>query len=426
MFKKINNSIEVIIYNRGGYIMGRKLFLVLFVMVWLFCQLGFNAYANPTEQSLVAFSSGALLVETAPEYNSTWGNFMIMDENPQTGWCCPKGEISDNIFVFELAEKSVIDSLQFDTYHIEEAGYGAKDILVELSDVGPKKGFTKIASVSLVEKEDNQRFPVTVEKSGKWLRLTILNNHGSGEYTELMEFHAFGKQLTETPFPDVSGTYKTNYNDFHLLQQGTSVTGCYEYREGLLNGGIEGRIMKFTWRETDSKGPAIMVFTSDGKKFIGRWWYEGKENEPGGIWNGTKISEEVGGCPHWEGDMQKQITKELLEFGRSRLYGINFDVDSDIIRDESKPTLDKITAMLKSESDMKLTIEGHTDSDGPADKNQILSQKRAKSVKSYLVSGGISEARLFTKGYGESTPVAPNTTAAGKAQNRRVELVVKE
>ncbi len=404
----------------------RKLFLLLFVMVCLFCHLGFNIYAESNEQSLVAFSSGALIVETAPEYNPEWGNFMITDENPQTGWCCPEGKISNNTFVFELAEKSVIDSLQFDTYNIDKEGRGAKDILVELSDAGPKEGFTKIAGVSLVDKEDNQKFPVKVDKSGKWLRLTILNNHGCSEYTELMEFHAYGKQLTETPFPDVSGTYKTNYNNFHLLQEGTSVTGCYEYDEGLLNGGIEGRIMKFTWRQKNSKGPAIMVFTSDGKKFIGRWWYEGMEDETGRIWDGTKISKEVGGCPHWEGGMQEQITKELLEFGRTRLYGINFDVDSDIIRDESKPTLDKIIAMLKSESDMKLTIEGHTDSDGPTEKNQTLSEERAESVKSYLVSGGVSASRLFTKGYGESTPVAPNTTTTGKAQNRRVELVVKK
>jgi outer membrane protein OmpA-like peptidoglycan-associated protein len=406
--------------------MSRKLILVLFVMVCLFCQLGLNASAKPNEQSLIAFSSGALIVEAAPEYSFGWGNFMIIDENPQTGWCCPKDKISDNAFVFELAEKSVIDSLQFDTYHIDKEGRGAKDILVELSDVGPKEGFTKIASVSLIDKEDNQKFPVTVDKSGKWLRLTIRNNHGSSEYTELMEFRAFGKQLTKTPLPNVSGTYETNYNDFHLRQEGTSVTGCYEFEDGVLNGGIEGRIMKFTWRQSNSKGPAIFIFTSDGEKFFGLWWREGSEDSPSGIWNGTKISKDVGGCPHWEGGVQEQITKELLEFGRARLYGINFDVNSDVIRDESKPTLDKIIAMLKSESDMKLVIEGHTDSDGPTDKNQILSQKRAESVKSYLVSGGVSASRLFTKGYGESTPVAPNTTASGKAQNRRVELVVKE
>ena len=406
--------------------MNRKLILVSLAIICLFFQFGFKTDAAATDQSLVSFSSGALLVEKSPEYSSAWGNIWIMDENPKTGWCCPSGEILNNVLVIELAEKSVLDRLEFDTGYVDARGRGAKDITVELSDDSPTEGFTEIASVSLVDQKDNQSFPVTVDKSGKWLRLTIQNNHGSSEYTELMDFRAFGKQLTKTPLPDVSGTYETNYNDFHLRQEGTSVTGCYEYDEGVLNGGIEDRIMKFTWIEPGQKGPAVMVFTSDGEKFFGLWWYEGREDSQGGIWDGTKKSEDVGGCPHWGGGVQEQMTEELLEFGRVRLYGINFDFDSDIIRAESKPTLDKIVAMLKSEQAMQLIIEGHTDSDGSTDHNQILSQQRAESVKSYLVSAGISSSRLFTKGYGESMPAPPNTTATGKAQNRRVELVVKE
>jgi outer membrane protein OmpA-like peptidoglycan-associated protein len=108
-----------------------------------------------------------------------------------------------------------------------------------------------------------------------------------------------------------------------------------------------------------------------------------------------------------------------------RIYGINFDVDSAVIRDESKPTLDKIVAILKSDSAMKLMIEGHTDSSGTAEHNQILSQQRAESVKSYLVAAGVSLGRLSAVGFGASKPVASNSTATGKAQNRRVELVKK-
>ncbi len=406
--------------------MSRKLILILFVTICLFFQFRFKAYAAETDQSLVFFSSGALLIEKAPEYNSKWSIIWIMDENPRTGWCCPKGEILNNVSVIELAEKSILERLEFDTGHVDTDGSGAKDIIVELSNDGPAKGFSKIASVSLVDKKDKQSFPVTVNKSGKWLRLTIKNNHGSSEYTELMDFRAYGKQLTNTPLTGISGTYKTNFNDFHIRQQGTSVTGCYEYAQGLLNGGIEGRIMKLTWREKNHKGSAVMIFTSNGEKFTGFYWDEGGESSPAKTWNGIKISQDVGGCPHWAGGLQEQMTNELLEFGRVRLYGINFDVDSDIIRDESKPTLDKIVAMLKSEPAMQLIIEGHTDSDGQTDHNQILSQQRAESVKSYLVLGGISSSRLFTKGYGESAPVASNITATGKAQNRRVELVIKK
>jgi len=184
--------------------------------------------------------------------------------------------------------------------------------------------------------------------------------------------------------------------------------------------------MKFTWIETGQKGSAVMVFTSDGEKFYGIWWYERREDSQGGIWNGIKKSQDVGGCSHWGGGVQEQMTGEILEYGRVRFYGINFDYDSDIIRAESKPTLDKIVAMLKSEQVMQLIIEGHTDSDGSTEHNQILSQLRAESVKSYLVSAGVSSSRLFAKGYSESIPVAPNANATGKAQNRRVELVVKE
>jgi len=406
--------------------MSKKMILLSLTIVCLFFQLGFMTDAAATDQSLVSFSSGALLVETSPEYSSAWGNIWMMDENPKTGWCCPSGQISNNVIVIELAEKSMFDRLEFDTGYADAKGRGAKDIVVELSDDGPTEGFMEIVSLSLVDREDNQSFPVTVDKSGKWVRLTIKNNHGSPEYTELMDFRAYGEQLTRTPIADVSGTYATNYNDFHLRQEGTSVTGCYEYDEGVLNGGIEDRIMKFTWIEPGQKGPAVMIFTSDGEKFFGLWWYEGREDSQGGIWIGTKKSEDVGGCPHWGGGIQEQMTGELLEYGRVRLYGINFDYDSDVIRAESKPTLDKIVAMLKSEPTMQLIIEGHTDSDGTTEHNQVLSQKRAESIKSYLVSAGISSSRLFTEGYGESTPVAPNTTATGKAQNRRVELVAKE
>ena len=406
--------------------MSKKLIYMSLMILFQVFSFGFSSDANATDTSLVSFSSGAFLVKQWPGYDSQWENTWIIDENPKTGWCCPKGEILNNVCVIELAEKSVFERVEFDTESIDGAGRGAKDITIELSNESPSEGFTEILSASMADKKDNQSFPVTVDTSGKWLRLTIKNNHGSSDYTELMDFRAYGKQLTKTKLPDISGTYKTNYHDFHIRQQGTSVTGCYEYEQGLFNGGIENNIMQLTWKQTNRQGPAVMIFNSRGDKFFGLWWYEGKEKERGSVWNGQKIAQDVGGCPHWAGGVQGQIARELLEAGRVRLYGINFDVDSDVIRDESKPTLDKIVAILQSEKAMQLIIEGHTDSDGQMQHNQILSQKRAESVKAYLVSTGISSSRLSTEGYGESKPVAPNTTATGKAQNRRVELVAKE
>ena len=155
------------------------------------------------------------------------------------------------------------------------------------------------------------------------------------DYIELMDFRGYGKQLTHTPLPDASGTYETNYGNFHLKQEGTSVTGCYEHDGGLLNGGIEGRIMKFTCgargrtraaRPSWSSRPTASRCSASGGT-------RGRATRTAAIGTATKISNEVGSCPHWTGTgAEAQMTKDLEELGRTRIYGINFDTDSDVIK----------------------------------------------------------------------------------------------
>ena len=359
------------------------------------------------------------------EYDDTWSAFWILDEKPGSGWASPEGVVTPQTVVIALPERTLLDRLEFDTGNADGDHRGAKEITVEVSDVDAKSGFQKIADVSLQDRVNGQSFPVSAQVPGRWVRLDIKNNWGAPDYLELMDFRGYGKQLTQTPFVNVSGTYETDYGLFHLKQEGTSVTGCYEHAGGLLTGGIEGRIMKFTWTEDGPKdGPAIMVFDSSGQQMFGLWWYAGQTSGSGGTWNGKKISNEVGSCPNWSGSggVEARMQKELEDFGRTRVYGINFDTDSDVIRAESKPTLDKIAAVMKAKPEWKLTVEGHTDASGGDAHNQQLSQKRADSVKGYLVTAGIVADRLTATGFGASKPVAENTNASGRAQNRRVEL----
>jgi outer membrane protein OmpA-like peptidoglycan-associated protein len=376
------------------------------------------------EPSLLSFSSGALVVQAPQEYGSGWQALWMFDEKPTTGWATPEGVLSPQATVLALPERTTIKRLEFDTASVDGDGRGAKDVTVEVSDTSARDGFKPIATVTLKDRADNQRFPVSAEVPGRWVRVTVRNNHGDPKYLELMDVRGYGAQLTKTPFPDVSGTYETDYGDFHLRQQGNAISGCYEHEGGLIvNGGIEGRVMSFTWREEgQDQGPAVMVFAPDGKQFFGLWWNEGDTGGSGGIWNGTRKSAAVGTCPHWKGGQQEQIASDLQDFGRARIYGINFDTDSDVIREESKPTLDRIAAVLKAHADWKLTVEGHTDSTGTAEHNRQLSQKRAESVKAYLQAAGIEAARLQAAGLGATKPVAGNDTALGRAQNRRVEL----
>lgn len=88
------------------------------------------------------------------------------------------------------------------------------------------------------------------------------------------------------------------------------------------------------------------------------------------------------------------------------------------------PNLDKLAAFLGEYGDRTVLIEGHTDSVGSEESNQFLSQRRAESVKSYLVGRGVQADRLTTAGLGQGSPVASNDTATGRQQNRRVEVII--
>lgn len=119
----------------------------------------------------------------------------------------------------------------------------------------------------------------------------------------------------------------------------------------------------------------------------------------------------------------KTMREQLDESGHVVTHGIYFDVNSDRIRGESYKTLADIAQMLADDPSLKLMIEGHTDSDGNDAANLDLSQRRAESVRQYLVDTyKVAAERLQSRGYGESKPIDANTTPEGKANNRRVEL----
>ncbi len=107
------------------------------------------------------------------------------------------------------------------------------------------------------------------------------------------------------------------------------------------------------------------------------------------------------------------------------LRGVNFDFDKATIRPDAARILDEAAETLKAELEVEVLIVGHTDSVGSEAYNLRLSQRRAQAVRDYLVRKGISASRLRVKGVGESEPVASNDTAEGRAQNRRVELLVE-
>ena len=121
------------------------------------------------------------------------------------------------------------------------------------------------------------------------------------------------------------------------------------------------------------------------------------------------------GCP-------EKITK--VEKDRLNEYAstILFAPGRADIKEQSKQVLRDIVAILQKYPDTKFTIDGHTDSIGPSGQNQTLSNERAMAVKNYLIANGVNMSNLSSQGFGESKPVATNSTKLGRTQNRRVEI----
>jgi outer membrane protein OmpA-like peptidoglycan-associated protein len=117
------------------------------------------------------------------------------------------------------------------------------------------------------------------------------------------------------------------------------------------------------------------------------------------------------------------MLKQIKTQRRIRIYGIHFDVDKATIKPQSEPVIAQIAQVMQQDKTLRFRVEGHTDSDGGLAHNKVLSQHRAESVVNDLVKRyHIAKSRLVPAGFGYSKPVAPNTTSAGKALNRRVEL----
>lgn len=104
------------------------------------------------------------------------------------------------------------------------------------------------------------------------------------------------------------------------------------------------------------------------------------------------------------------------------LPGVNFATGKSTLTEGSRAILDEVARSLQANADVRVEVAGHTDNTGPREVNERLSLERADAVKAYLVEQGVDADRMETAGYASDRPVAPNTTRAGRAQNRRTEL----
>jgi type IX secretion system PorP/SprF family membrane protein len=149
---------------------------------------------------------------------------------------------------------------------------------------------------------------------------------------------------------------------------------------------------------------------------------------PYGDTDGDGVNDNVDPCPKTAGPIENKgcpvIEKKDQEVIDMAVKNLEFETSKDIIEESSKPSLNTLADKLKQKAEWNLLLSGHTDNVGDDDANMILSKNRAEAVKNYFISKGIAENRIKVNYFGETKPIADNSTTEGRQKNRRVEFVI--
>ena len=262
---------------------------------------------------------------------------------------------------------------------------------------------------------------------GDGISQSIANNF---DFTGGFDFFvAFADETPPPPPPDKDGDGVLDADDRCPLQPGTPAFGGCPDTDGDGVVDVDDRCMS-------DKGPVALAGCpdSDGDGIIdledrcptvaGIAAYSGCADT-----DGDGIADDQDQCPLVKGVIENggcpaAPAPEVLEKFTGAMRGITFETNKAKVRPTSFTILDEAVAVLQEFPDLRLIIEGHTDSRGSDSNNMKLSQARADSVKAYLLGKGISSDRIDAIGYGETREKASNDNETGRAENRRIEFQI--
>lgn len=354
-------------------------------------------------------------------------------DGPETWWEPPRGGRDSISVMYRLAEPHDLTRAEVVNSDNERDYPGISTRRMRLEwGAGPAGPWKLLAELTLPKGRKPQPVSFPRTPGVRYLRVVLLENHGNAEWWSLAELSVFGVPSRPRAVR-FDGAWDATYGEMVLRQDGQRVTGCYgqsvdaEGRAGnsTVEGIVEDGVFYGTWVELGEEGQVAgrgtfaFALTEEGE-LSGAWGSDANGKDRTSRWEGVPRE---GGARISCAKPEASIARDLSA-GRAVLRGILFDTGLDVIRPESVPVLEALAAALRADARRRYVIEGHTDDRGGAASNQVLSEKRAASVKAWLVRAGIAEARLQPKGHGQGKPAQPNDTPAGRAANRRVEVAV--
>jgi len=285
------------------------------------------------------------------------------------------------------------------------------------SDQSADAGYVRLAGAELAtHAAKGQQTELELESSPpvRWVKLRLqggiemLRPKMFLEFTELI---GNGIQQHRDPDDAFNGAWRGRGVRLELRQDGAAVSGCYD-RDGELAGTVTGSVLHATGATARAGIRSVFVLgvTSDGA---------------------IRGVSSTNGAPFrlYEGQPVKRGTLKVCQQPEppvigcgSVVHGIRFDFDSAALRPESTVILDQLFAGLSGAEASRITIEGHTSSEGTERYNQQLSERRAAAVRQDLVRRGLAAERVEAVGIGEVRPIASNRDENGRSLNRRVEI----
>ncbi|MEN1728580.1 MAG: OmpA family protein [Pseudomonadota bacterium] len=394
-------------------------------LIGLLCWASAIAQSAQSETNYLSLAHGTIPIAVDEQTESLRTGIdralVVIDGNPNGFSLTPRpgGEDTTVRLTYQLPASTRFE--RFDVPNVLETPSPSQtffqSLIIQGSSEGPEGPFRELANHSFELHEapgQVTEIASTDSTSVRWVQLIFsggLDVQREQTFFEFSELRGFGEQDTVPLLEGFSAKWSGRGVRIELKQAGPRVTGCYD-RDGELTGTVRGNLLSATGTTRNSGTPSAFLLTVDDEgRLIG---VRSSNGAPFRLYKGDPDTDLVTDCSE---------VVVALPGCDSILHGIQFDFDSDVIRTESEPLLNDLYAGLQADTNDSIVIIGHSSSEGEESYNAALSQRRAASVTRALVQRGLASDRISAQGVGESSPIANNDTDAGRALNRRVEVV---
>ena len=400
------------------------MFRPLFALALLSAPAAALAQGDSAHPDLMTFAQGVLPVSITSgpaDTRSTSGHAIgLIDGDPVKMSLTPKpgGDDLTLTIIYALPAATIFD--RFAVPNVLETPSPSQTFFRKVEVAGaadsPDGPFLALADGELSEHDERGQVSeltmVDPQPEVSWVRLTLsggLDLQRDQTFFEFSELIGNGAQQPVDNADGFSGVWTGRGVNIELAQDGVTVTGCYDKKD-TLTGTVDGRVLRALGADDAGvQSQFILIADADGTLKGLR----SSNGAPFRDYNGEP-SEKAPVC----------LTPEPPKLGCGAVvHGIGFDFDSDVLRPDSAPILQAMYDGLSGEGDARISIVGHSSSEGAENYNRDLSQRRAASVVAALVDLGLDPQRLSSAGKGEDEPIASNDDEAGRSLNRRVEVV---